>query len=295
MLRNKFGRFMKRGKKRHHARRRTNPHRRHVKRHRVKRHHRRRSNPHLLLANPRGGAASKRIGRARSLASYRIDPVIVSRPGRRRKAGKRARYRMYRSRPGKMPRYRVVRRANPWGSWFKVVRFAAAGGLGIVAARVFGKLYSDNIGTKIAGTDASSFRAIVSEALRIVAMGAGPILTERIILRRLPVLTPDDRSVFVAGALAEAGRQGIGVIITKARPTFDKARWGLDGPNAYVAHQDDGTFIYGLDANNQWWRIGHSMQGLIARGNMSGVVPSGTFGALTNPIGDEDYDDAETA
>lgn len=310
MLRNKFGRFLKRGHKRkHRARRRANPHKRKQRRHVARR--RRRSNPHMLLANPSSGRQLKLFGpsgqaiRPQLIANIRAG---AKRRGKKRKGTKRRRatvarrrhgrryYRIYRGR-GRSPKFRIYRRSNPFGAWMTLVRLGVAGGLGIVAARIGGRLYTDHASKFVLGAtgaaDPKSFRAILNEGLRIVAMGALPILAERHILRRLPMVTSADCMAFQLGGLAEAGRQGIGIVIKKFTK-LDAGRWGLDGALPYVQyHQDEAGMIYGLHPSGQWYAIGrgNGMAGLQAAnrfGGMAGAMAADEFGGMS---GSSDGDD----
>jgi hypothetical protein len=315
MLRNRFGRFLKRGHKRKHKARRRGTHRKHARRrHQVRR--RRRSNPHMLLANPSGSKQQLHLFGPRGET---IRPQLIStiRSGakRKRKGPKRAAsrapsvrrrhkrgrkyYRIYRGR-GRSPKFRIFRRSNPFGAWGALVRLGLAGGLGIVTARIGGRLYTDHASKLVLGAtpDPKSFRAILNEGLRIVAMGALPILVERHMLRHIPIVTGADRMAFQLGGLAEAGRQGIGVLIKKLKPGVDAGRWGLDGPMPYVQYHDDGATIFGLHPSGQWYAIGRSngggMNGLMQsdRFGMNGVMQADEFGMS----GDDDgYDDVESA
>ncbi len=318
LRRNKHGRFMKGGKRKHRARRRSNPHRRHRRRaHHVRR---RRSNPHMLLANPSSpgqlglfdqfGQKIKAVANIRSLtkkkARKRKGPkraasrgVTHTRAVVRRAKGKRKYYRIYRGR-GRSPKYRIFRRSNPFGAWGALIRLGVAGGLGIVTARTGGRLYTDKLSKFVLGasgaSDPKSLRAILNEGLRIVAMGALPILTERYVLRHVPMVTGADRMAFQLGGLAEAGRQGIGVVLTKIKPGMDKARYGLDGPLPYVQyHQDDAGMIYGLHPSGQWYAIGrrNGMSGLMSAdrfGGMAGAMSADEFGGMDGVDDDDDND-----
>lgn len=274
----------KRNKKRTLARRRGNAH--HAKRRR--RVHRRRGNPHLLLANPRGVAAGQlglfdafghkiaAVKNIRRLAKEKSKPKKSSKRRRRaaapvaRRKGRRRYYRIYRGR-GRQPKYRIYRRTNPFGSWMAMVRLGVAGGLGIVAARIGGRLYSDHVSSHVRGGAASgSMRAILDEGARIIAMGALPILVDRMALRRLPLVTAADSMAFVVGGLAEAGRQAIGVAIKHVQPTVDAAKWGLSGP-AYAAYHTDGSYIYGTTPQGRIDAIGY------ANRNLAGLVDESAF------------------
>lgn len=315
MLRNRFGRFLKRGHKRkHRARRRaSNPHKKRRGRGRVHAHRRRRrSNPHMLLANPQQGELFPRVTVDQLVAKTVSAFKKSSKGGRKRKGAKRAGtslsskrrgrkyYRIYRGR-GRSPKFRIFRRSNPFGAWMALVRLGVAGGLGIVAARVGGRLYTDHVSKMVLGAtgaaDPKSFRAILNEGLRIFAMGALPVLAERHVLRRLPMVTGADCMAFQLGGLAEAGRQGIGVIMKRVKPTLDAGRWGLDGELPYLQyHRDQAGMIYGLHPSGQWYAIGRGdgMSGLIAadRFGMDGLVDEDEFG-MSGDDDDGEYADAE--
>ena len=306
MLRNRLGRFVKKGHKRHRARkRRSNPHRRKHHARRRGAYRRRRSNPSLLLANPSSGQQSFSFAprvKLDDLVAKTVSAFRGARKSRKRKGAKRAgtamstaprrkrrRYKIYRGR-GRTPKYRIYRRSNPFGTWLALARIGAFGGLGIVTARIGGRLYTDKLSKHVLGAtgaaDPKSMRSIINEGLRIIAMGALPIVVERQLLRRLPMVTASDAMAFSMGGLAEAGRQAIGVVLKKVKPGLDAGRYGLDGPMPYDSFAEAGGMIYGRHPSGQWYAIGTS------NGGMSGLMArdAGFAGAMASDEFDEDAD-----
>ncbi len=155
----------------------------------------------------------------------------VRRYDRKRKSVVRLRKPYRRGRGGRMVRVRrLYRRTNPMSlSGIKsLIRPAFFGGLGVITARVGKHLYQKYLSNTVAGDGSSSIRGYLNEALGLASMAVMTIGVEKG-LKRVPGVRGEDCTAFRYGGLAETGRQLIGVVVKKVRPSTNMETWGLNG------------------------------------------------------------------
>jgi len=281
--RNRFGQFIRRGRSRGR--------------------YRRRGNPSLLLAgNPSRRAHSGQLAlpgtssRTASLAhrvshkakrrksSWAVASVYRGHPRNLRRRGSGRRLLAYHGK-----KYTIRRRSNPFGlsignaiHWARLGLFA---GLGIVVARLVGGQYTLHIAPTVLGAsgaaDPKSLRAIANEVLRLIAMAAGSVLIGEAVVRRM---SQTDANAFNVGAMAECGRQGIALVVSRVSPTTNLQNVGLGaaGSSGWVEMRVDGEgWVYGKNAQGQWFKVGRrngaGMSGLVDSDTMNGLVDSDTL------------------
>lgn len=193
-------------------------------------------------------SARKRPRRRRRRSNPGSAVVMAGNPHRRHSSRPRRR-RRHAAHSNPHRRRRTIRRhSNPTRArgLAGLARIGFFGGLGIVAARVGGQLYTDHISATVIGTDGAAdptnWRNTLNEVVRLVAMGAFAIVLERAASKMR--LQPMDRTAFVVGALAETSRQAVGVLVAHGSPTTDKKKYGLDG----AAWVDDDGNVFQLDS-----------------------------------------------
>jgi hypothetical protein len=223
-------------KRRTKARRRSNPVPVIFANPRKRRRRRRRSNP---TRHPRSwlkSAAPKRRRRRRHAAPHarrraRFKRVGVRRYDRKRRKAVQFRKPYRRSRSGRMVRVRrLYRRSNPTSlkGIAGLIRPCLFGGLGVITARIGKHLYQKYAQSMVAGDGSSTVRGYLNEALGLASMALITIGVEKG-LKKVPGVRHEDCTAFRFGGFGETGRQLIGVVVKKVRPSTDLANWGLNG------------------------------------------------------------------
>lgn len=234
-----------------------------------RRRRRRHSNPSpLFLANPRHRRRRRRrgpraivIANPRRMRRRRRARHLYANPRHHRRMVRRRRH----SNPGRL-------RMSNWGSWARMLLW---GGAGIAVARIGGYAYTTYLAPTVIGTDATqTWRATLSEILRLFAMGASVVLIDEA-LRKTRLMRPQDHQAFHYAGLGETGRQAIALAIGKISPTTTLDKYGLAGYEQYAVGPSNET--YGLK-NGQWFLVAQPMAGLMEAENFSGLQdPSEQF------------------
>jgi hypothetical protein len=249
--RSKSGRFTKRRHAGHRRRRRRNP------------------VSTVLAANPhRRRRARRHHRRATALTVRRGRPVHRRRnPHRRRRRYAHAvMVRRRRNPAGGMDRKRI-------GYYLKIGAFGMAG---IIFVRIAKFAYTKYLEPVVLGdegkADPKSWRAILNDFLKHVAIALATVGVDRFLMKRLGV-AGENRLAFVVGGVGETVRQGVGTLVERVSPGNTwRGPLGLDGANPAPAIRDRNGQVYVLAQDGYYYKFEDMEQaGLMDRDELQGL------------------------